>query len=144
MSLLVTLHFYTLGLLLLILMMEDCEVSSNIIIIIINIIIFFYPCCMVKEMRWKRKRLSCSLPLDELMRRQRALRKSTTELLRTPVFSTAIGWKRYDCNNTACLLIVLIAACSAGTPASCALLLVMMTVRAVNVVTIIVISHDSS
>jgi len=50
------------------------------------------------------KRLSLSSPLDELIRRPRALRKSTAELIRTPVFSTAIGWKRYDCDNTEYLL----------------------------------------
>ena len=61
--------------------------------------------CMVIEMRWKRKRLARSSPLDELMRRPRALRKSTAELFRTPVFSTAIGWNRYDCDSTEYLLI---------------------------------------
>jgi len=74
--------------------------------------------CMVIEMRWKRKRLSRSSPLNELMRRPRTLRKSTAELWRTPVFSTAIGCKRYDCGNTEYLLIVLIAARSAGAPTS--------------------------
>jgi len=71
---------------------------------------------MLIEIRWKRKRLSHSSPLDELMRRPKKLRKSTAELLRTPVFLTAIGWKRYDCDNTEYLLTFLIAACSAGAP----------------------------
>jgi len=33
-------------------------------------------CCMVSEIRWKRKRLTRYSPLDEVMRRPRALRKS--------------------------------------------------------------------
>jgi len=43
----------------------------------------------------ERKRLSHHSLLDELMQWSRALRKSMAEILRTPVFSTAIGWKRY-------------------------------------------------
>jgi len=50
--------------------------------------------CMMREFGWKRKRLSRSSPLEEAMRRLRALRKSTAELLITLAFSIAIGWKK--------------------------------------------------
>ena len=72
------------------------------------------------EIRWKRKRLSRSLQLDELMRQPRAFKKITAELLRTPAFSTANDWKKYDCDKTEHLFIFLVAACSAGAPASSA------------------------
>jgi len=64
------------------------------------------------------KRRSRSTPLEELMRRSRALRRSTAELLITPAFSIAIGWKKYDGDETEYLLIFLISSSSAGAPAS--------------------------
>jgi len=45
-----------------------------------------------------------------------ALRKITAELLITPAFSVAIGWKKYDCDKTEYWPIFLIAAYSAGAP----------------------------
>jgi len=60
--------------------------------------------CMVIDVRWKRKRLSRCSPLDELMRSTaKDIEKvNGRAVIRTPVFSTAIGWKRYDCDNTEC------------------------------------------